>query len=490
VQLKADIATDSAEHGAFRYHNSFFQFVGDTVHGKPTGPGVLYLADGSMMEGEFVNGEMTCENGSRTWPDGSTYRGPFVRGEAHGTGRQLSVNGDEYNGMFQAGMRHGTGVLRNRAMQTTYEGEFAKNFFSGRGFLRLRGGYECRGDFAGGKPHGQVSIKHVNGDRFDGAMIAGAAEGVATFHSVFTGIAYRGPMAEGRRAEVPTGIDIGDLFLDGSATLPAPPSKKKYPTKRKPGDDELPRYKAQLAAGDGFFTVPLRASFDVVICLGHTHRHIQHDGKAKRSSFKVKMTSTVSPQTSESGRRITATAFAMPSKAEDGNGEPIPLAHEGVTADEIQWALNAPSRRPSAGAPVAGGETPTLPALTVPGSRRQSMSTSMSMTRSPSHRSPSHKRQSLAQQRLSRAGSLRSLLAQQFERDIDLPPHDMAVVQPTVDGATKFHINLVTNMPGDYMIRFAVEDDESVQMGPGDDGEVVDMAPLMISLPVHVVRMC
>ena len=468
------------DSGAFGFRNKFFRFVGDTVDGAPSGYGVVYLADGGMLEGTFDGqGELTCPDGCRRWADASSYLGPFVRGEPHGRGRKLDARGDEYEGDFVCGLRHGEGQLSSRADRSLYVGSFRDNHFHGPGRLRVEGpmGYEIQGSFADGLPHGVVTARYANGDSYEGNVQSALPVGQGVFYAYATGVSYDGRMAAGKRLEVPSAINVVDVLVHGKATALAGSMGARLRVRRKPGDGE-PRYVDQLAANDRHFTAALNLPFDVKVGLQEMKagRAIDIKGVLGRAAagntlhlgplsasknMKLHTSHSFTPQTSESGRRIRCTAFAIPDGAAvcpiaDAGakneqaveaGRKVPLAHRGVSAQDIVRAITA----------ATGKST--------------SFHNKANATKVP------------------KGGRLPSLV---LSPDVTLPPHDEVLEARTVNGEATFHVNLLSAEPGDYMLRFEVQCDKGVQMTPGDPASFVAHRgpPLVAYMPVHVVRQC
>lgn len=65
------------------------------------------LEDGSVYEGDFVNGKRTGK-GKYTWPSGDVYEGDFRNNEITGKGRKTLANGTVLKGDFE------NGVLKKR----------------------------------------------------------------------------------------------------------------------------------------------------------------------------------------------------------------------------------------------------------------------------------------------------------------------------------------------------------------------------------------
>lgn len=106
------------------------RYVGSFANNFPHGKGVLYRLDGSVLKGEWKEGEYAgsietkpkqegcikgdCLQGTGTYvfKDAvATYTGQFVNEEPQGKGTIVYANGDKYEGDWSEGAMHGSGVL-------------------------------------------------------------------------------------------------------------------------------------------------------------------------------------------------------------------------------------------------------------------------------------------------------------------------------------------------------------------------------------------
>lgn len=217
-RLKAQKGGPAVDIGKFQYNNGFFRYVGATTAGVPDGYGVLYLGDGGVLEGDFSQGELTCQLGCRRWSDGSSYTGPLRDGEAHGHGRYISASGETYEGEFVAGLRHGEGLLRDTLQKFEYRGGFENHHFCGKGkYISPLVTFD--GEFRDGVPHGRITADYRNGDTFIGETQLGAASGHGSFFSSSQQMQYTGLFVAGERANIPTTFGMKDILINGSATL-------------------------------------------------------------------------------------------------------------------------------------------------------------------------------------------------------------------------------------------------------------------------------
>jgi len=73
------------------------------------GKGKLMMRDGSIMEGEFKDGEITGI-GLIKYPNGNYYKGMLKEGDKDGEG-EFYWRGDLYKGHFSENCKQGTGVM-------------------------------------------------------------------------------------------------------------------------------------------------------------------------------------------------------------------------------------------------------------------------------------------------------------------------------------------------------------------------------------------
>jgi hypothetical protein len=92
------------------------------------------------------------------------------KGEKHGKGKEIELNGSEYEGSFQCDKKHGNGkLLYSRG--DCYEGDFENDNRHGRGVHLYGNGRKYHGDFLDNNRHGKgimTSSHHVyDGDYFE-----------------------------------------------------------------------------------------------------------------------------------------------------------------------------------------------------------------------------------------------------------------------------------------------------------------------------------
>ena len=78
--------------------------------GKKHGVGTLHLMDGTIYEGNFING-LFSGIGTLTFPDGTLYEGQFQRGKYSGYGVYTRIDEMKFEGRFKNGKVSGPGLI-------------------------------------------------------------------------------------------------------------------------------------------------------------------------------------------------------------------------------------------------------------------------------------------------------------------------------------------------------------------------------------------
>ncbi len=150
--------------------------------------GQLILDDGTELSIRPADLRLTGR-AEYHWPDGQHYRGDFVDGLPHGTGRQTLPSGEHYRGQWQDGVRHGQGMLQ-MPDGSRYVGEFAAGQRHGEGRFESRDGvYE--GSWANGSPEGQGRFEYADGSIYEGHWEQGRRNGPGRYRAA-DGARYEG----------------------------------------------------------------------------------------------------------------------------------------------------------------------------------------------------------------------------------------------------------------------------------------------------------
>ena len=104
--------------------------------------------------------------------DGSVFEGEIVNGVPEGYGKQTMPNGDEYIGYFIKGKRNGVGKLYKKN-GLLYHGNFQNNKISGFGVMKHTNGDEYSGMFKNGSYNGQGKLFRANGTVDEGIWVDG-----------------------------------------------------------------------------------------------------------------------------------------------------------------------------------------------------------------------------------------------------------------------------------------------------------------------------
>lgn len=130
------------------FDDNGFLIEGNFIDYKMIGKGKITSKDGSFLEGEFVNGDLTGK-GSMSH-NGVNYQGYFKNHIPDGEGVLTQPNGDRYEGNFVAGKKSGKGIEISPMNDARYEGDFMNGKFNGKGTLTIHGNrYE--GNFIDGQ---------------------------------------------------------------------------------------------------------------------------------------------------------------------------------------------------------------------------------------------------------------------------------------------------------------------------------------------------
>jgi hypothetical protein len=175
-----------------------------------TGHGIYRYPDGSVYQGEFVNGDRQGQ-GTYRYADGGVYQGQFVKGQRHGQGTHQYPDGEVYEGEFVNGYRHGKGICKC-SNGSVYQGEFRKGQSHGQGTYQWADGI-YQGEFFHGQYHGQGIDKNNDGEVYQGVFHQGKRHGKGIFSKI-NGITREVSFINGNRIDS-SQSELGDLlFID------------------------------------------------------------------------------------------------------------------------------------------------------------------------------------------------------------------------------------------------------------------------------------
>lgn len=172
---------------------------GDVYIGKfkgilPHGNGKYTWSDGSVYEGDWIDGKMTGK-GILIWPSGAKYEGEFSGNYLHGHGTFTKSNGCVYTGGWRMNAHHGIGrkVYSN---SDVYEGLWKEGIREGSGKFTWNDGSIYIGNWKKGKIDGRGIMKWFNGDVFDGCWLNGLRQGSGVYRFSDGGL-YIGTWSKG-----------------------------------------------------------------------------------------------------------------------------------------------------------------------------------------------------------------------------------------------------------------------------------------------------
>jgi len=161
------------------------QIIGsNTPHGK----GVMTLANGNQIEGEWHSGDIS--QGKITTADGGTYEGEIQNKQMHGQGVLTSAEVGRYEGEFKNGLMDGQGEQSQAGNE--YKGEFKDGvFIQGQVVNVYPNGARYEGGYKWGSFNGQGVLNYPDGASYVGEY----KDGISNGQGVFTwpnGVRYEG----------------------------------------------------------------------------------------------------------------------------------------------------------------------------------------------------------------------------------------------------------------------------------------------------------
>lgn len=141
-------------------------YQGETVNGKAEAAhGKITYADGSVCEGRFANDRLNGDALCR-YADGSSYQGSFIDGIRSGQGRIVYADGGSYSGGFANGEPAGIGELSSGT--NSYTGRVSGRSPAGEGVLAVSNGERCTGSFTAAA----ADCRFADGSRYQGGFDA------------------------------------------------------------------------------------------------------------------------------------------------------------------------------------------------------------------------------------------------------------------------------------------------------------------------------
>jgi hypothetical protein len=153
-------------------------YTGGTLNGLRHGKGEIIWSDGTVLEGDWVDGEPHGKGtGKSTYSDGEFYVGEYVDGREHGKGKYTYSNGAVYEGDWVDGREHGKGKCTYKD-GSVLEGDYVDGWLQGKGKLTLSNGDIYEGDFNDDLiPHGKGKLTKADGAIYEGDVVDGKRHG-------------------------------------------------------------------------------------------------------------------------------------------------------------------------------------------------------------------------------------------------------------------------------------------------------------------------
>jgi hypothetical protein len=127
-------------------------YEGFFVDNRMEGRGRLLNVEGYVIEGDFVN---DIVSGYAKWMDteGTVYKGNWSKNKKNGIGEETYLDGSHYFGNFVNGKKNGKGKF-SFPEGNSYEGEFWNNEIKGEGKYKFKDGRTYLGQFFNNKMNG------------------------------------------------------------------------------------------------------------------------------------------------------------------------------------------------------------------------------------------------------------------------------------------------------------------------------------------------
>jgi hypothetical protein len=202
-ELKGKYEATQKNEGPFLSQKTNATYFGQLAAGCPQGWGRIVSAKGSLIEGWFERGELSCyariidSNGTvyiggianKTWNgrgrlvdcSGLQVESCWVDGQANGHTEVRDREGRlVFKGAVERGLKSGRGYLVNSSQQFVFEGNFENDRFHGFGIKQNTNGSFYKGQFSEGLEHGLGTIRFVDGREWAGKFVRGVPHGLGT----------------------------------------------------------------------------------------------------------------------------------------------------------------------------------------------------------------------------------------------------------------------------------------------------------------------
>ncbi|SCL81217.1 copper amine oxidase N-terminal domain-containing protein [Sporanaerobacter sp. PP17-6a] len=156
--------------------NTFVEYRGQFLNGKPNGFARKYGTDGNLLyEGYFVNGHKNGI-GTQYWSNGDKYIGNFISDSIAGKGKLIYKGNGTYIGEFLNGVRSGEGIF-SWPNGERYEGSWLKDKMNGNGTYIFKNKDKYVGQWLDNYMDGEGIYYFANGKAFKGTWQHGVNKG-------------------------------------------------------------------------------------------------------------------------------------------------------------------------------------------------------------------------------------------------------------------------------------------------------------------------
>nr|XP_054511461.1 radial spoke head 10 homolog B isoform X16 [Pan troglodytes] len=188
VKPKKDPQNIQQNEDATQYEESILtkliveSYEGEKVRGLYEGEGFAAFQGGCTYRGNFVK-NVPMNHGVYTWPDGSMYEGEVVNGMRNGFGMfKCSTQPVSYIGHWCNGKRHGKGsIYYNQEGTCWYEGDWVQNIKKGWGVRCYKSGNIYEGQWEDNMRHGEGRMRWLTtNEEYTGRWERGIQNGFGT----------------------------------------------------------------------------------------------------------------------------------------------------------------------------------------------------------------------------------------------------------------------------------------------------------------------
>lgn len=155
-------------------------YEGEYVNGLRNGKGRIEYPNGDVQEGEWKD-DKPNGYGKATFSKGTIYEGEFKNWKRNGHGKMIFSSGDIYEGEWKDDLKNGHGII-TYSDGFVYEGEFINDMPVplGTAVLKFPNGKKYEGECKNGVPSGKGTMIYPNGMIYEGEFIDGKREGSCT----------------------------------------------------------------------------------------------------------------------------------------------------------------------------------------------------------------------------------------------------------------------------------------------------------------------